>query len=559
MYKLVISDDEGSTTIVPFSVDELSIGRHPSNTVRLTERNVSREHAKISRVNGAFVISDLKSYNGVRVNGKVVREPTEIHAGDEFTIGDYRIELQSEAHDAITAERVVDPARDTLRQKDEATLLNAGGITQPPKLVILNAERRGQEFPLTQPRTRVGRAPGLELILEHPSISREHAEVIYENQRVVIRDLRSINGIRVNGREATNQALHIGDLLELGRVKLRLVAGDATYNVDDDPDASAWSVAGASYKKALWSAGAILVLMAVVAIVVATRPHPGGKNAVTDDDSEAPNAELKAAAYEAALLSCQNALAQDRLNEAVLAGTKALRINPNSAMAERCKADAEQRVEDEQLILRAKEELAADRVENAYRELDRIPVTSSVRQRLEAAEIVQRYAQQLIDRANVLSRTNPKEAIGLLQAAGRLNPAPKMLETAIQKALVQAERRNVAAEAAAAGGAQATIPPVTKTPKTEKPEKPPVDPNAASVSIAFDEAKNCLARGDQRCAIAALEGRARTPRELSLLIETYRSVGETESAVAYMEEFIRRFPGAPQSDSYRQFLSSHNE
>jgi pSer/pThr/pTyr-binding forkhead associated (FHA) protein len=76
MFKLVIQDDEGKTTVVPLIRDEITIGRKEGNTIRLTERNVSRKHAKISRANGAVAIEDLGSYNGVRVNGTRISQRT---------------------------------------------------------------------------------------------------------------------------------------------------------------------------------------------------------------------------------------------------------------------------------------------------------------------------------------------------------------------------------------------------------------------------------------------------------------------------------------------------
>ena len=41
MFKLVIQDDEGKTTVVPLIRDEITNGRKEGNTIRLTERNVS--------------------------------------------------------------------------------------------------------------------------------------------------------------------------------------------------------------------------------------------------------------------------------------------------------------------------------------------------------------------------------------------------------------------------------------------------------------------------------------------------------------------------------------
>ena len=72
--KLVISDNEGTTTVVPLVRDDVSIGRKDGNTIRLTERNISREHCKLQRVNGSFVIRDLDSYNGVMLNGQRIAD-----------------------------------------------------------------------------------------------------------------------------------------------------------------------------------------------------------------------------------------------------------------------------------------------------------------------------------------------------------------------------------------------------------------------------------------------------------------------------------------------------
>ena len=99
MYKLVIQDDEGKTTVVPLIRDELTIGRKEGNTIRLTERNVSRRHARLVRQNGSITIEDLNSYNGIRVNGSRIQGRCQIRETDRVQIGDYLIELKSEAHD----------------------------------------------------------------------------------------------------------------------------------------------------------------------------------------------------------------------------------------------------------------------------------------------------------------------------------------------------------------------------------------------------------------------------------------------------------------------------
>src|SRR6201989_825308 len=106
MFKLVIQDDEGKTTIVPLIRDEITIGRKEGNTIRLRERNVSRRHARILRNNGEVHIEDLGSYNGIRVNNARIAERVSLRVSDQVQIGDYKLYLKAEgieqAHDSRT-------------------------------------------------------------------------------------------------------------------------------------------------------------------------------------------------------------------------------------------------------------------------------------------------------------------------------------------------------------------------------------------------------------------------------------------------------------------------
>jgi pSer/pThr/pTyr-binding forkhead associated (FHA) protein len=94
VFKLTIEDDEGKTTVIPLIRDEMSIGRQEGNTIRLTERNVSRKHARLLRQNGTLYVEDLASYTGVRVNGARIVAVTPVAEGDEVQIGDYKLMLR---------------------------------------------------------------------------------------------------------------------------------------------------------------------------------------------------------------------------------------------------------------------------------------------------------------------------------------------------------------------------------------------------------------------------------------------------------------------------------
>src|SRR5215813_11417456 len=105
MFKLVIQDDEGKTTEVPLIRDEITIGRKEGNTIRLTERNVSRRHARILRNNGEVHIEDLGSYNGIRVNNARIAERVSLRVSDQVQIGDYKLYLKAEGLDQVDDSR----------------------------------------------------------------------------------------------------------------------------------------------------------------------------------------------------------------------------------------------------------------------------------------------------------------------------------------------------------------------------------------------------------------------------------------------------------------------
>jgi pSer/pThr/pTyr-binding forkhead associated (FHA) protein len=106
--KLIIEDDEGRSTSVPVDQDEITIGRKEGNLVRLTDQNVSRQHARLIRSNSALFIEDLDSYNGVKVNGNRITARTTIRESDQLEIGDYRLSFRQIAEAEHDKERVAD-------------------------------------------------------------------------------------------------------------------------------------------------------------------------------------------------------------------------------------------------------------------------------------------------------------------------------------------------------------------------------------------------------------------------------------------------------------------
>jgi pSer/pThr/pTyr-binding forkhead associated (FHA) protein len=72
----------------------ISIGRRPECNIVLADPNVSRNHAEIRPQGDGFVLTDLGSTNGSKVNGVRV-EQRMLADGDELTFGNTRLRFEA--------------------------------------------------------------------------------------------------------------------------------------------------------------------------------------------------------------------------------------------------------------------------------------------------------------------------------------------------------------------------------------------------------------------------------------------------------------------------------
>ncbi|GGH52415.1 hypothetical protein GCM10010975_07010 [Comamonas phosphati] len=92
-----------------------------------------------------------------------------------------------------------------------------------PTLVISIDGAVIKEIRLTKEHTTLGRRPYNDIVIDNLSVSGEHAVLTLGNGNVTIEDLRSTNGTHVNGQTVERCALKHGDLLDIGRYKIRFL------------------------------------------------------------------------------------------------------------------------------------------------------------------------------------------------------------------------------------------------------------------------------------------------------------------------------------------------
>jgi hypothetical protein len=82
-------------TRTPIGAQGLTIGRSPDADVVLASTEVSRRHAEVVPDDAGWVLVDLGSTNGVRLNGRRVGVPTLLTDGDVIEIGASEIHFEA--------------------------------------------------------------------------------------------------------------------------------------------------------------------------------------------------------------------------------------------------------------------------------------------------------------------------------------------------------------------------------------------------------------------------------------------------------------------------------
>ncbi|MBN1654246.1 MAG: FHA domain-containing protein [Deltaproteobacteria bacterium] len=582
MVKLVISDDVGATTVVPLVRDEISIGRGEGNTIRLTERNISRKHAVLKKKDETYVLLDLGSYNGVSINGKPIVDEAEVRSGDRIRIGDYFLTLDVEGEaQAENGERAY--ARDTIPITEASSAVTA----TPARLVLLTQPVPGIEFSLRKNSTiRIGRDEDLDIPIVHSSVSREHAEVRVDDEGVYISDLKSVNGLRINGNNVEHGRLKSGDIIEIGEVVLRYVAAGESYQFDPQEAARFLKQTRKISKRQLQIGGAAAIAV-IVLILIVVWSRQGDSTTVSPLIDERENIPSNTGKLEAinnardkefakALRDCRIAIEGSRFAEAIAYATKALEKQPDDENASQCKSAAERQLEQEQIFVRGKASLEQGDAEGAYVEFLKLDKKSAFKQRPEVGRATEEFARSQIDLAWALVKNDKNKASELAASVLEMADAPAEFHVAareIQESLKEQDRVAVAARTKPSADpkrrasveknlqrvANVTAKEKAAAKRQSSASRAETSAGEQSDQTRFREASACLARGDNKCIIRLLAGKAKTPEELGLLIETYRSIGDSKSALSSMALYVKRYPSSRRTASYQRILERNDK
>jgi pSer/pThr/pTyr-binding forkhead associated (FHA) protein len=83
-------------------------------------------------------------------------------------------------------------------------------------LICLHGSDHGKEWNLTAGKLRIGRALGNEVVLRDPKVSRNHCVLLLNGDAIVLEDLHSRNGTKVDGKPVASCLLHFDQIVQVG-------------------------------------------------------------------------------------------------------------------------------------------------------------------------------------------------------------------------------------------------------------------------------------------------------------------------------------------------------
>jgi ABC-type multidrug transport system ATPase subunit/predicted component of type VI protein secretion system len=198
--------DRGET-VTPIKGDVTLLGRSEQADLRFPAelRYVSSRHAEIRREGENFVVIDLESTNGTRLNGQRLPpgQSTPLRDGAVLRIGDEALGISVGLYFSNPAERA----------------LSMDGFSP----TILEPTRRVEEK-----RIVIGRSPDCDVVLSSPMVSRQHAAIEGYGDVYRLIDLNSLNGTYLNDQRITAAELKDGDVIQIESHALLFQDGQVT-------------------------------------------------------------------------------------------------------------------------------------------------------------------------------------------------------------------------------------------------------------------------------------------------------------------------------------------
>lgn len=192
------------TTLELLNGNAYTIGRSVDSDMLIEDQSFSRDQFRLIVEGGRCTIEPISSNNPMFLNGGRILEKTDVNEACEIVAG------------AVYFVLLPNRACGKTNPQCPTVLLERSSVTRPAAI--------SEPIELTARRYVLGRcANTADILLNHPSISRQHAEIFRTDDNYSIRDLGTPNGTFIDGQPAKNAMVKLvpGCVIEIGPSSIR--------------------------------------------------------------------------------------------------------------------------------------------------------------------------------------------------------------------------------------------------------------------------------------------------------------------------------------------------
>jgi pSer/pThr/pTyr-binding forkhead associated (FHA) protein/tetratricopeptide (TPR) repeat protein len=245
----------------------VTIGRAETSTLVLEGDAVSREHCRLAFADGAWTLFDADSRGGIFVAGERLTSPRLLADGEAFEVADYHVVARITAQGGGAA-----PDRTEFRPRPVLTGEGQNAVE------ILSGPGQGAVRRFGD-RLLIGRSTRCDLVIDDPTVSREHLLIEFRDGRFTAANQNARNITLKNGAAIQKDVLANGDVLTIGPAEVRLTLGGQGRQA-----AGGGLAARLTRHPKLLAAAGIGLFLLIAGIFFLSSPAPSPRDAVIEGE-----------------------------------------------------------------------------------------------------------------------------------------------------------------------------------------------------------------------------------------------------------------------------------
>ena len=204
--------------------EKIHIGRGKTADVDLDNSAVSRRHAILEIKNGTTILTDLKSTNGTRINGRKITKPVTVVPSDRIEIGKFRFVTGQSSQDTFPPYAMVrTPDHKLANTPSTPSDFDGTVFVAPKRLTVIAGDATPKQLSLRGKSSfTLGKDEGCDLRIPGRLVSNIHCYIMVRGDKHFLVHKAGWKRTTVNGKKSSGESkLRSGDTIGIGGSQIK--------------------------------------------------------------------------------------------------------------------------------------------------------------------------------------------------------------------------------------------------------------------------------------------------------------------------------------------------